>query len=388
MTVSRACYCNRYEVQSALDFRPGVDVNGATDRAMMSAAEDIEGSLKRVFYPSDHTVFFDWPSQGTTQGGVYADPWKLPLGENDLVCPTQLVSGGVTIPLNQVFVYPFENPAKHRPYYWQLELDRSFSVQFGNNAQTPQYAIGATGTWGYGADADPAGSLAAEVASAGAMTVTVSDGALCGPGDVIILGYGRGEPPFPGSQPHAGSIAPFLGERLLVADVAAADTGLAQSGPGCSTASDSDNALSVTGAGSLNAGEVVVLDQEQMLVQQVVNGVAAVRRAWAGTALQPHSDAEVFAFRQLSVVRSVLGSVYSGPYDSGAAVVRHRVPELVRDLAIGLAGVQLVSEGTAYARTMASGDAAAPAPGAGLGWKWKAAMTRHGRGGKARHRGV
>ena len=125
-----------------------------------------------------------------------------------------------------------------------------------------------------------------------------------------------------------------------------------------------------------------------MLVEQVVNGIATVRRSWAGTMLAAHSDAEIYAFRQLSVNRAVLGTSYAGPYAQGAAVVRHRVPQLVRDLSIGLAGVQLVSEGSAYGRQTGSGDAAAVTPGAGIGWKWKAAMTRHGRGGKARHRGV
>ena len=50
-------------------------------------------------------------------------------------------------------------------------------------------------------------------------------------------------------------------------------------------ASDADKALTWTGTGSLNAGEVLVLDSEQMLVEQIVGSVATVRRAWNGTAL-------------------------------------------------------------------------------------------------------
>lgn len=368
----------------AVDLKPGLDVNAALDRAIMSAAENIDGQLHRVFYPSDDTRFFDWPSQGGSGGGQYAEPWRLWLDDNDMACLTTLVSGGVTIPLTAVFLLPANNPQKGRPFFTYLELDRAQSFWFGNNAQTPQNAIQITATWGYGADADPAGTLAANVGSSDT-TVTVSDGSKAGPGDLIILGYGRGAAPFPSALGYAGAIKPFLGERVLITDVSAVATGLTQSGGGVSTASNSDQALSTTGSGSLNAGEVIVLDQEDMLVEQVVSGIATVRRAWNGTTLADHSAATVYAYRQFSVLRAQLGTT-AGSYSSGAAVYRHRVPQLVRDLAIAESSGQLLQEGSGYARTVGSGEAATPAPGIALMDKWAEVRARHGR--KARIRAV
>lgn len=380
--ISRTCYCNRTDAQRSIDFKDGLDVNAALDRALMSASDNIDGDLKRVFYPSDDTRWFDWPNQGGEGGGQYAEPWRLYLDDNDLACPTQLVSGGVTIPLTAFFPGPANNPQKGKPYYSRIELDRAQSYAFGNNAQSPQLSIAMTGTWAYSALADAAGTLAASVGSSDA-TVTVSDGSKAGPGDLVILGYGRGAAS--GSLPWAAGIQPFQGERVLITDVSAVATGLTQSGSGVTTASASDNALTWTGSGSLTAGEVIVLDQEDCLVEQIVSSVATVRRAWNGTVLAAHSGAAVYAFRQFAVSRAQLGTTAS-TYNSGAAVYRHRVPPLIRDLAIAEAAGRLLQEGSGYARTVGSGEAAHPAPGVALSDLWDECRMRHGR--KSRTRGV
>ena len=340
MSIYRVAYSNRSEVQRAVDLKPGLDVNEALDRANMSAAENIDGQLHRRFYPSDDTRYFDWPSQGGSGGGQYAEPWRLWLDDNDMACLTRLVSGGVSIPLTAVFLNPANNPQKGLPFTY-LELDRSQSCWVGTNAQSPQNAIAATATWGFGADADLAGTLAANVTT-GSVTVTVSDGSKAGPGDLIILGYGRGEAVRVAAV--GGGDRPFTGERVLVTDVAAVATGLTQSGGGVSTASNADQALSVSGSGSLNAGEVIALDQEDMLVEQVISGIATVRRAWNGTTLSVHSDSPVFAYRQFSVLRAQLGTAAVSA-SQGDAVHRHRVPQLVRDLSIAQSSVQLLQEG-------------------------------------------
>ncbi|MGH6654064.1 MAG: hypothetical protein ACRDVE_02530 [Actinocrinis sp.] len=384
MSIYRVAYCNRYEPMRALDFAPGVDVVAAVDRALTDVAENIDGHLHRVFYPSDHTVWWDWPNQGGTGGGQYADPWRLWFDEDDCACLTSLVSGGVTLPLDQVFLRPWENPRKGRPYFTGIELDRAFSVQFGNNSQTPQNAIAGTGTWGYGADADPAGTLAANV-GADDVTVTVSDGSKAGPGDLVILGYGRGTAPFPGSDPHAGAIAPYLGERVLITGVSAVATGLTQSGAGVTTAQDDDQALEWTGTGALNAGEVITLDGEDMLIEKIIGSVATVRRAFNGSTLASHSGAVVYAWRQWSVLRAQLGTT-AATASSGDAVARHRVPSMIRGLSIAEVENQLLQEGSGYARTVGTGENAHAAPGIGLADKWAECHTRHGR--KARQRGI
>jgi hypothetical protein len=383
--INRVAYCNRWEGMRALDFTPGIDVNAACDRALVSAARNIDAHMHRVFYPSDDTRFWDWPNQGGTGGGQYADPWKLYFDDNDLVFLSSLTTGGVTITLDQVFPRPWSNPRKGLPYFTNIELDRSTSASFGGNAQTPQNSIATAGTWGYGADADPAGTLAASVGSTDA-TVTVSNGSVAGPGDLIVLGFGRGSAPLPSAQGnHAGDLQPYQGERILVTDVAAVATGLTQSGAGVTTAEDNDQALQWTGTGALNPGEVITLDQEDMLVEKIIGSTATVRRAFNGSTLATHSSAPVYAWRQWQVLRAQLGTT-AGTYASGAAVYRHRVPQLIRDLAIAETGNQLMQEGSGYARMVGSGEAAHPAPGMSLADKWDEARTAHGR--KARSRGV
>jgi hypothetical protein len=384
MTISRPCYANRTDAQRSVDMKEGLDSNAALDRALMSAADNIDGSFHRVFYPSDDTRFFDWPAQGGSGGGQYAEPWRLWLNENDLTVLTSLVSGGVTIPLSAVFLEPVNNPQKGRPFYTYIELDRSQPWAFGNNAQTPQHSIAMGGTWGYGAAADLAGTLAAGVAS-GDTTVTTSDGSRLGPGDLMILGYGQSAAPFPAAYGYAGAIGAYTGERILVTDVSTVTTGLTQSGSGVTTAASSDQALTWTGTGSLTVGEVIVLDQEDLLVEQIVGSVATVRRAWNGTTLAAHSGATIYAFRQYSVTRGLLGTT-AASYSTSANVYKHRVPPLVHDLSIAEAAGQVLQEGSGYARTVGSGESAHPAPGIALADKWDEARTRHGR--KARMRAV
>ena len=122
-----------------------------------------------------------------------------------------------------------------------------------------------------------------------------------------------------------------------------------------------------------------------MLVEQVVGGIVTVRRSWNGTTLSAHSGATIYAFRQYSVLRGQLGTTAS-TYSANAAVSKHRVPPLIRDLAIAEAANQVLQEGSGYARTVGSGESAHPAPGISLLDKWDEARTRHAR--KARQRAV
>jgi len=295
MALSRVAYCNRTDVKRALDFEGATQTGDARlDRALATVADTIEGQMHRVFYPRDATFAFDWPNY------AYAYPWRLWFDQWDLAVMTGLQSPtGTPIPLWQVFPRPV-NRKPGFPYTY-IELDRSTVAAWGSGP-TPQLSIWVTGTWGFTADMDPAGTLTAGVTTSDT-TITVSDSSLCGVGDLLILDPGTSAAPFPAYTFTAGAMQPLTGERVLVTDAAAADTGLTQSGPGCSTASDSDNTLATTGTGTLYPGEVILLDQERMLIQEIVGGVATVKRAWDGTYLAEHSSAEVYAYRTLTVLR-------------------------------------------------------------------------------------
>jgi|SRR5579871_5994774 len=375
MTVNTPAYCSREDAQQSADFADGITtaIQVKTDRAIQDASRNIEGELHRLFYPQDAVKFFDWPNYQR------ASPWRLWLNNHDLLCLTAFSSGGVSIPLNACFLRP-ANPRPGYPYT-SIELDRSSGSTFGGNSATPQNAISGTGTWGFTADADPAGTLGAAVTSASQTTITVSDASQTGVGDLLVIGYGRGTPAFPSDTlGHAGAIAPFTGERVLVSDRSASDLSLAQSGSGCSTALDNDNVLAWTGSGSAppKQGEVLLLGQEQMLVLSVLGSTAVVKRSFNGTQLQVHSGDEIFAYRNLTVLRGFLGTTAT-TWTNGTAVWKHRYPSLIRDLAIAESANRLLQETSGYARIVGAADMAVPAPGAALADLWDEARTAYGR---------
>lgn len=374
--ISRPCYCNRDDVMRSIDVQDSLLAVAAADRAIASASDDIDGMMRRQFYPVDGLKIFNWPNY------QYAQPWRYWLERWDCVALTQLLSPGNTggqsgtqIPLWQVFLEPV-NPERGFPFT-RIELDRSTVAAWGIGP-TPQHSIWAYGTWGFTADADNVATLAANIGSSDA-TITVSNGAGCGAGDVLIVGYGRGAAPYPTYLGTAGAIAPYLGERVIVTDKTAIASGLTLAGTGCTTVSGADNQLATTGTGTApQAGEVVQIDGERMYVESVTGGVATVRRSWDGTVLSAHTTGTaVYVYRQLSVIRGELGTTAAAA-TAGTAVYRHRPPQLIRDLCIGIAEDQMMQEPSGYSRTVAVDQAQIPASGISLAAKINRAKRRFG----------
>jgi hypothetical protein len=377
MTVTTPAYCSRTDVQRAMDIKDTVLNITRVDEAIQGTARDIEANLHRLFYPWDGTKWFDWPNY------QYAYPWRQWMDRNDILCLSALSSGSVSIALNQCFLRP-TNRLPGFPYT-SIELDRSTSAAFGGTAQTPQNSIMAEATWGFTADAAQAGTATL----AGSLTtstnpVVVTDSSQISAGDLLIIGYSRGTPPFPDDTlGHAGLIAPYQGERILVQDVSFADTGQQQTGGGCTAASSADNQLTVGDGADLNAGETLLLDAERMFVEQVNGNIATVVRAWDGTLLATHSGAEVYALRSLTVERGALGTT-AQVWDEDTAVYKHRYPSPVRELGIALSLDTVLQQTSGYARTVPAGDTSVPAPGIGLAAAWGRAATYAAR--KARTR--
>lgn len=374
--ITRPCYCTRDDVKIALD-QEGLTFtnNRRIDRALGSIAQTIDGQLHRVFYPLDTTRRFDWPNY------QYAYPWQLYFEQWDLVVATSVQSpAGTGIPLWQMFLEPVERKPGF-PFEW-LELDRSTNAAWGLGP-TPQHSILVTGTWGFNADTTDAGTLTAGVNDS-ATTILVSDSSLSGVGDVLILDPGISTPPFPAYPGTAGALGAPTGERVIVTDRSTTTTGLTQAS-GCSEASANDNALTVTGSGTLNPGEVIVLDTERMFIEEIIGSAAVVKRAWDGTALAEHSAATVYAYRQLTVLRGELGTT-AASHSEGADIARHLVPDLVRDVALAETLNQVLQETSGYSRMVGAGDMAMPASGQALSEKWGEARTTYGR--KARIRAI
>jgi hypothetical protein len=352
MAVYLPCYCSREDVKSAADIFSAADYNAHIDSAIQAAVPEINGLCKRRFYNVIETAYFDWPNY------QYAYPWRIWLDERELADVTALVpvvtTGGQSIPDSAIFWGPWN----YAPPYNYLELDRSQSYAFGVG-DTPQRDVAITGNFGYWTQTRPAGALAAAVSDTTSQAITVTNSAVTGVGDTIIVDS----------------------ESMLVSDKAYSDTGQAQTGDGCTTDLASDNLLTVGDGSDIYAGELLQLDGEVMLSVSVTGNVITVIRAYDGSVLAAHSGAEVYAGRALTVLRGQFGTT-AATHDSAAPVSALLYPPEVRELAIAESLNIVAQKTSAWARTL--GENTSAVPGAGLPDLRDKCYTAHGRKGRQR----
>ena len=356
MAISAPCYITREAVKRAPDFKETARANWQIDRAIQSASRNIEGHLHRFFYPNNTTKYFDWPNF------QYAYPWRLWFDQWDLADVTVNVpvvtSGGVVIPTS---ANNFE-PVNSGPPFSYLELRRDMNYGFGVGP-TPQRDVAITGTWGYWAQTDPAGTLAAAITTTTATAVTVSDGSLVGVGDLLIVDS----------------------ERMLVSDRANVTTGQTNL-TGLTTANTADVTGTVTDGTQLHVDEVIQIDSERMLIVDITGNTITVKRNWDGFPLATHSTATaIYAQRQLTVARGQLGTT-AATHSNAAPASIHRVPSLIRDLALAEAVNRVLEETGGYADPQGEGGGAIHGLGSAIADLWDEAETTFGR--KARTRTI
>ena len=323
-------YCTREEVKSALDFAETARNNGPVDRAIEAASRSIEALTLRRFYPQTATRHFDWPNRSGSR------PWRLWLGQDELISITTLVAGGVTIAASDYFL----EPANTGPPYTHVEVDLASQASF-SAADTHQRAVAITGAYGHSAVDATAGALAAAIGTTSTTTVDVSDSAAIGVGDLIKVDS----------------------ERMTVSDKTMLDTAQNAS---VLTASMSDVAITGVTAGTIKVGETILVDSERMLVVDVAGTTLTVKRAWDGSVLAAHNaGADIYAPRRLTVTRGVLGTTAATHLDA-TAVTRHVVPGPVRNLCIAESINPLQQETSGYGRTVGAGENAKDAAVAGL----------------------
>lgn len=342
-------YCTREDVMSALDIKFTARMTAQVDRAIDAASRSVEGLTHRRFYPEVATRYFDYP------GDQSARPWRLWLDANELASLTALTSGGVTIPLANVNLEPNWGPPYNR-----LEIKLSTSSAFGGGATT-QRDIAVTGIWaGCRLDTTPAGALAEDL-DLTETGVDVTDSSTIGIGDLVYAGT----------------------ELLQVTGKSMLTTGQTLQTP--LAASKANDTVAVTTGSAYQAGEVLLLDSERMLVQDIAGNNLTVERAWDGTTLATHTGSTIYAPRTLTVVRGALGTT-AATHSTSLALTRHVVPGPVRTLTAAEAINTLQQEQAGYVRTVGSGDNVRNASGAGLDDLRDAVYTRYGR--KARVRAV
>lgn len=353
MAITTPCYCTREDVKAALDIKVTSRSNTIIDSAVESAARSVEDLTNRRFYAEDATRKFDWPNVNQR-----ARPWRLWLNQNDLISATSVTSGGVAIPLPQVFTEPVNGSAAVPAPFTYIELDISTTASFSSGA-TYQHAILIAGTWGYSLVTTPAGALGAAMSDTTGTLAQVTDSSQTGAGSIILIGT----------------------ERMLVTDRAMVTTSQTQQGAGVSTASNSDVSLTVTDGTKYFTGETLLLDSERMLVVDIGGNVLTVKRGWDGSVLATHSGATIYAPRNLTVTRGALGTV-AATHLISAAISRFTFPALVTEMAVAEAENTVLQKTSGYARTVGEGDNLRQISGAGLADlrnRVKATYARKGR---------
>lgn len=341
-------YCTRESVARALDYKLTARDFDRIDEAIPAASREIEGELNLTFYPLTATYRFDWPNKQTARS------WRLWLDDLQLIQLTALTTGPVTIPVNNVKLYPTQGPP-----YSRIELDISTSSAFGSGL-TYQYDIAATGIWGGCPLVETQDATLAEALDATETDVDISKS----------------------SQIGVGSIIRVDDERMLVVNRQMIDT--TQNITSNLTA---DSAVTTVGVGSGAAfavNEVILVGSERMLVTDIAANNLVVRRSWDGTALAAHTTGDdVFALRTLQVLRGALGTV-AATHASSAAVQVFSPPSLIRTLAKACTIDVLLNESAGYARVSGSGDNEREMSGKALAQLWTKAKAAYGRQGRSR----
>ncbi|MGW1497580.1 hypothetical protein ACWCQW_03130 [Streptomyces mirabilis] len=347
-------YATREEIKAELDVKETARSNARIDRALADATEAVEGLTHRVFYPVQDTRKMDWPPR------TGATPWILRLDANELVSVTSLASGGKLIAPGDYLLRRADD--KSEPPYTRIEIDLGSNAVFGGGS-TYQQDITVTGLFGYRNDETAAGTLAAQVASAGATTITVD-----GPASAAL---------------GIGSLLRIDQERMIVTGRALLDTG--QGFGDSMTATSNDVSIGAANGAAYAVGEVIARDSERMLITDIAGNLLTVIRAWDGSVLAAHTDSAIYAPRVLTVVRGALGTT-AAVHSNGAAVARWDAPGSVRQLCIAEALTDLLQGRSGYARTAGAGDNEREASGRGLKDLRDRVYTSHGR--KARVRSV
>lgn len=355
MTVTRACYCTREDVQLALDVKSTSRTSGQIDRAIADVSEDIDGSMHRMFYPLQAVRKFDWPDYPT----VGAFPWRMWLEDKEVAIVDSVVSGGVAIPPSGYLL----EPVNDGPPYDRLDINLGSNSAFSSGV-TWQQSLLVTGTFiGCPIVYAPAGALANAMADTTGTVLDATDSSALGVGSTLLVGS----------------------ERVLVTGRRVLTTGQVLQAPGM--AKDTAAVTMVVPDGTAyQPNEVLLVDSERMWVDDVAGNNVTVKRGWDGSVLALHTaGTTIYTYRRLTVVRGFTGTT-AATHLAGAATTVFQAPALIQSLAVGESMNRLLTEQSGYARTVGSGDNERNASGAGLADLRKRAAIRWAR--KSRQRTV
>lgn len=275
-------YVTRESIKAAFDIKSTARADAQVDRAIEAASRDVDGDLRRRFYPEDATYTFPAPQCGL----LFLDK---SIGF-DLVSLDSMTVNGVAVAASDRDLLPVEGPPFTR-------IEFGSSVSFGSDRRP----VSITGTWGFDNRTEPAGQLAAAIDDV-TMGVDVSDSAAIGVGALVTV----------------------ESERMIVTGKSMLDT--TQDLVSGLTASSSDVTATVADGSTFSVGEVLLVGFERMLIVDIAGNDLFVKRAWDGSVLVAHSvGADVFASRRLTVERGALGTT-AAAHAVDTSLVRQMYP--------------------------------------------------------------
>ena len=335
-------YTSLEAVKTALDIQLTARNNAQVRRAIDSGSRAAEGLLSRRFYP--------WTGTRTISPLPTREPWQLALGRHELISASSIVSEGTTITAYTLVPAPGVAESDAGPPYNRIDLDQSVLGAWPGDADI-------AGVWGYRADEEQIGTLAAQLGNTSSSTATVTwNTASIGTGNILRIDN----------------------ERVIIRDRTWVDSGQDLGGSGLS-ASMSDNAVPVTNGSAYAVDEVLQLDSERMLITSIASNTATVVRAWDGSVLASHTaGTSIYALTGVELDRAQLGTTIA-THSSSAAIYRQQIPGLVGDLALAETLNRLQQELGGYGRTEGSGESAVVVALGGLDTIRRDAKAAYGR---------
>jgi hypothetical protein len=327
-------YATVEDVMYASDAAESARTVNRIKRALGAATDQIDSAVLHHFYPTVGVKYVDFPNY------QYAYPWRIWLnGDQEAISLTAVSSGGVAIPLSSVFL----EPADSGPPYDRVEINIGTSSTW-QGGTTHQRTIVLTGTFGHGANTDPAGALVGAI-NASVTSIACTDSS-----------------PFSGIG--TGQLLQIDNERMIVTRRSMLTTGQTLQTP--MSASSANVTVAVTDGTKYFTEETILLDAERMQIVDITGNTLIVRRATDGTALTSHAGSTIYAPRTLTVSRAVLGTTAASHADT-APILKNRPPEPIKNLAIALAQNTVQEEQAAYGKPYSPGVGAASTSSRGRG---------------------
>lgn len=345
-------YTTRERIYESLEVTETARARKLVDHLIGASSRDVEGLLRRRFYPETKVLKVDWPNN------QFAPPWEIHVfGDNEVIEVNSIDAGGTSIDPGDVLLRRWDD--KPEPPYQIIQINQTSGAVF-QSGTTWQEAIQLNVDTGF----NPTDTSYVDGLLGEGINSTVRS-FLIDPSDEATLDIG------------VGSLIVIGTERMQVTNRRMADTVV-------NTAdvlgdNMSDRFVSTTDGTAFVVGETIQIDAERMRVDEITGNNLSVTRAWDGSTLDDHaSGVDIYAQRIFNVQRGVLGSTPAG-HSLADEISSHRFPEPIETLTAAKTLVAIEQTASAYARVVGSGPAQRESVGKGIEALTNDVILRYGR---------